>query len=802
MAFINPDDHGGSGAQLTPDSIQNHTTTAQNIVISPAGLTEVPLPGGGFVTNAVMTQEGSDLILESPDGITLVIEGYFSGEAPPNLISDGKVLTPALVKSFIQASTDYAEDKVAMNDATPVGQVHEVSGHATVTHPDGTSQTIVKGTPIYEGDVVETDAKGAVNIQFVDESSFAVSNNAKMAIDEFVYDSSTHGGENNFSMLRGLFVYTSGLVGREDPDDVKIQTPVGSIGIRGTIITGSLPGEGSSEPAKISVVEGAIVIEGTNGNSMTLSQQFETVQIDTNGMQNVGIMPQTEMAQTFNVLRTVAPTFFSAMEEAQQEQKPAQDALPADAPVPSDVQDAAPQTDAQPQPSEETTPQTPTPAPDVIHLNLLPGVLDQGLDKQLTQTTLSTDTSSRTASTVIVSQPVFSPMSSAQTSAPAIAQLSAANADTTATTPNTNTTTPAGTVPGTVNVAPVAPVTNYQALEQAGHNAGTHSFDVGHFFFDANGDPLTYSVAVLSDTFGVINSVTVEPSGMLVFTVNGTVPAAASPVSFVVTASDGSLTSNQMMVSLNVYQTTSSLDATNDVETVTTANTILATNGGEDDVSITANNNIVFGGDGTDTLTISGGNGNKIFGEDGDDTLTIVGGTGNLASGGNGNDLITITGTTGSTYQIFGGTGNDIINIGNADALNALTLGTSVIDGGTGFDTLTIGMSAGNVNLQSIPATALIGIEKIRLMATGPTTISLDLDDLFANSGHSLYIDVAANHSVNITNTTNLAGLTATGNTVTDPAGESYREYSNGNMTLYLSSDATLANVSGAGITV
>ena len=120
MAYIATEDQkAAAGAAPTPLS-EPADQTAQNIVISPAGMTEIPVPGQGFVTNAVMTQDGGDLVLESADGVTIIIEGYFSSETPPDLISpDGKVLTPALVKSFIQASTDFAEDKTAMNDTTP-----------------------------------------------------------------------------------------------------------------------------------------------------------------------------------------------------------------------------------------------------------------------------------------------------------------------------------------------------------------------------------------------------------------------------------------------------------------------------------------------------------------------------------------------------------------------------------------------------------------------------------------------------------------------------------------------------------
>src|SRR5690606_34956883 len=101
----------------------------------------------------------------------------------------------------------YAQ-KGSVDDASPVGIIREATGEATVTHTTGVVEKAGIGTPIYEGDIVETKAGGAVNITFIDNTTFAVSENARMAIDEYVFDPATQGGESNFSVLRGVFVFT------------------------------------------------------------------------------------------------------------------------------------------------------------------------------------------------------------------------------------------------------------------------------------------------------------------------------------------------------------------------------------------------------------------------------------------------------------------------------------------------------------------------------------------------------------------------------------------------------------------
>lgn len=302
------DDLPGSGSQGAEGKIA-HLQAGQGDGLK--------VPSADFITDADIARDGQDLVLTTPDGRTIVIDGYFAADPAPVITAPGgTALTPQLVESFVHGAGPVQMAAAGtMGDVTPVGAVHEVHGHATVTHPDGTTENVVQGTAIYQGDVIETEGDGAVEIAFIDESSFAVSANARLAIDEFVFDPSSQGGESNFSMLRGMFVYTSGLIGREDPDDVKIGTPVGSIGIRGTTIAGNV------DTGEITVVEGAIVLRANDGTEVTLASQFGTAQFLPNG--NVVQMPNVtaaDLGQKFASMNSVAPAFFATIDNAAPDQ--------------------------------------------------------------------------------------------------------------------------------------------------------------------------------------------------------------------------------------------------------------------------------------------------------------------------------------------------------------------------------------------------------------------------------------------------------------------------------------------------
>ena len=116
-----------------------------------------------------------------------------------------------------------------------VGSVVQIVGTVTVTHTNNTQSPLHVGDTLSMGDTIQTSAGSAVNIAFKDNTTFAVSEDARMSIDQFIYNSNTQTGSGLWNLLQGVFVYTSGLIGKQtDPTNVNIDTPVGSIGIRGT----------------------------------------------------------------------------------------------------------------------------------------------------------------------------------------------------------------------------------------------------------------------------------------------------------------------------------------------------------------------------------------------------------------------------------------------------------------------------------------------------------------------------------------------------------------------------------------
>ena len=80
--------------------------------------------------------------------------------------------------------------------------------------------------------MVQTGADGRISIIFTDGTAFNVSSNARIVLNEFVYDPNGKSNSGLFSLTKGTLTFVAGKVAKTG--DMKIDTPVATMGIRGT----------------------------------------------------------------------------------------------------------------------------------------------------------------------------------------------------------------------------------------------------------------------------------------------------------------------------------------------------------------------------------------------------------------------------------------------------------------------------------------------------------------------------------------------------------------------------------------
>src|SRR5262245_2252356 len=108
-----------------------------------------------------------------------------------------------------------------------VGRIRTAIGPLTAMRASGVAVQLAAGDLVYQGDVIETEADGAVGIVFTDGTAFSLSAGARMTLNEFVYDPFGTSNSALLNLLRGTFAFIAGKVA--NTGGFRIDTPVGRI---------------------------------------------------------------------------------------------------------------------------------------------------------------------------------------------------------------------------------------------------------------------------------------------------------------------------------------------------------------------------------------------------------------------------------------------------------------------------------------------------------------------------------------------------------------------------------------------
>ncbi|MEO1330631.1 MAG: FecR domain-containing protein, partial [Pseudomonadota bacterium] len=257
----------------------------------------VVLPADDALLTAEFVRDGADLILQTPDGRSVVVEGYFGGAAPQDLMIAGAVVPGRVVgklardprpepETETETETASADAEAAQPEnaapaapeapgqlaaeatvqpaafvplGDPIAQVGETAGQVTAIRADGRTVVLKPGDALYVDDILQTSADGSVGVVFVDGMSFSLSKGGRMVLDEFVYSAETETGGGLFSVVQGAFSFVSGKAAHTAPDALMIETPTMTIGVRGTKVVAEIAADGSAtKVALLAEEDGAV----------------------------------------------------------------------------------------------------------------------------------------------------------------------------------------------------------------------------------------------------------------------------------------------------------------------------------------------------------------------------------------------------------------------------------------------------------------------------------------------------------------------------------------------------------------
>lgn len=114
-----------------------------------------------------------------------------------------------------------------------IGIVRNVAGEATVTRGDQVFPAAA-GTRLHVGDTLMTGSNGSMGVILRDNSTLAIGPGSSLVVRTFQFSPA----EGKLGLLvrlsKGTMAYLSGLIGKLAPETARFETPVASIGIRGT----------------------------------------------------------------------------------------------------------------------------------------------------------------------------------------------------------------------------------------------------------------------------------------------------------------------------------------------------------------------------------------------------------------------------------------------------------------------------------------------------------------------------------------------------------------------------------------
>ena len=220
---------GSIDARL-PDDAHAHVQSDSPHPHPPADA--IVVPDAHLLFNADFNRSGVDLVL-SKDDHEFVVHDYFKGEKRAALASpDGAHLTGDIVNA-LTGQVDYAQAAGAPDDGKIIGHVTKLAGSATVIR-NGVSIILNMGDNVEKNDVVQSGSNSTVGVTFIDGTVFGLSSNARMVLNEMVYDPNGSNNSSLISLVAGTISFVAGETAKHG--DMKIDTPVATMGIRGTAV--------------------------------------------------------------------------------------------------------------------------------------------------------------------------------------------------------------------------------------------------------------------------------------------------------------------------------------------------------------------------------------------------------------------------------------------------------------------------------------------------------------------------------------------------------------------------------------
>jgi hypothetical protein len=175
------------------------------------------------------------------------------------------------------------------------------------------SQGIGAGSTLIANEHLRTGEASSAQLLFLDETSVSMGAQSDLVLDRFVYNPNRAAGNVVLSTARGALRF---VTGSQNPTNYTINTPVASIGVRGTIAEVFTYASSGLIFSRITDVEGLVVVTTRSGRALQLTPGMSVVvssadaiegpfKADLSGINTAGTVPMFgPTIPTFRALST------------------------------------------------------------------------------------------------------------------------------------------------------------------------------------------------------------------------------------------------------------------------------------------------------------------------------------------------------------------------------------------------------------------------------------------------------------------------------------------------------------------
>jgi len=153
-----------------------------------------------------------------------------------------------IISTFILTGT-FIVPEIALAQSTKIGINSAVKGRVTIQSGEEEAMQAKLTEPVFLQDEVNSSKSSSLQVLLMDETTFTVGPDCSLTIDKFVYNPASTTNNLTASVKKGMFRFMSGNISRTNTNGVNIDSPVASLGVRGTIVEG-LVGEEAIEIAR------------------------------------------------------------------------------------------------------------------------------------------------------------------------------------------------------------------------------------------------------------------------------------------------------------------------------------------------------------------------------------------------------------------------------------------------------------------------------------------------------------------------------------------------------------------------